>query len=158
MIGYAFNHVSITCEDFDRSLAFYTELLELPILDQGELTESPAHEEIIGLGPVHLRFAEIDLGGAFLELFEYVEPHGVPVGSRTCDSGNVHFALTVEEGIEDVHRALTEAGHVTRSGPVELRRGDWAGTKAFYAVDPDGVTVEFIQFPPGFRPHQEAGR
>jgi len=153
MIGPAFNHVSITCADFERSLAFYTGLLELSILDQGELSsaESPEHKAIIGLGDVRLRFAEISLGdGAFLELFEYLEPRGEAVASRTCDHGNVHFALTVEDGIEDLHHRLTEAGITCRSEPVVLRRGEWKGAIAFYAVDPDGVTVEFIQFPPGF--------
>lgn len=145
----ALNHVSVTCADLDRSLAFYTELLELPLLSRGAISskESPEHEAIIGLGPVELRFAEVGLGGgAWLELFEYVEPHGEAAGSRTCDHGNVHFALTLERGIEEVHQRLTEAGITCRSGPVLLNRGEWKGAKAFYAVDPDGVTVELIQF------------
>jgi glyoxylase I family protein len=146
----AFNHVSVTCAEFDRSLAFYHELLGLPVMDQGEVSsrESPEHREIIGLGDVRLRFAEIDLGGGFLELFEYLEPLGVPVASRTCDHGNVHIALTVEDGIEDLHRRLVAAGVATRSEPVTLTRGEWRGAKAFYALDPDGVTVELIQFAP----------
>jgi catechol 2,3-dioxygenase-like lactoylglutathione lyase family enzyme len=143
------NHVSVTCADFERSLAFYRDLLGLEILDQGEISsdESPAHGEIIGLGPVRLRFAEIALGEhAFLELFEYLDPRGKPASSRTCDPGDVHFALTVDFDIERLHRRLDEAGVPTRSGPATLTRGEWAGAKAFYASDPDGVTVEFIEF------------
>lgn len=154
MIGPAFNHVSITCADLERSLAFYAELLGLRILDQGEISsaESPEHKAIIGLGDVRLRFAEIGLGdGAFLELFEYLEPRGEAVASRTSDHGNVHFALSVEDGIEDLHHRLTEAGVTCRSEPIALQRGEWKGAMAFYAVDPDGVTIEFIQFPAGFR-------
>jgi catechol 2,3-dioxygenase-like lactoylglutathione lyase family enzyme len=146
------NHVSVTCADFERSLGFYRDLLDLEVLDQGELSsrESPAHREIIGLGEVRLRFAEIALGDhAFLELFEYLEPRGEATSSRTCDPGDVHFALTIDGDIEGLHRRLTEAGVATRSRPATLTRGEWIGAKAFYASDPDGVTVEFIEFPGG---------
>ncbi len=141
-----FNHVSVTCADFDRSLAFYHELIGLPIIDQGEVSSGEL-KAIIGLGDVRLRFAELDLdgGGRFLELFEYLRPRGQPVASRTCDHGNVHFALTVDD-IEAIHARLTAAGVVTRSAPVTLKRGEWRGARVFYSLDPDGVTVEFIEF------------
>ena len=140
------NHVSVTCAELDRSLAFYNGLLGLTIRERGERT-SEVLDAIIGLGPVRLRFAELELGDRrFLELFEYVQPAGVAVESRTCDHGNVHFAVEVDD-IEAVHRRLTAAGIVTRSDPVLITSGDWTGARAFYSVDPDGVTVECIQFP-----------
>jgi catechol 2,3-dioxygenase-like lactoylglutathione lyase family enzyme len=148
------NHVSVTCADLERSLAFYRDLLGLTVLDQGEVDfkASPAHREIIGLGDVRLRCAEIALGEhAFLELFEYLEPRGKPVCSRTCDPGDTHFALTVDTDIEGLHDRLTAAGVPTRSRPTTLTGGEWVGAKAFYASDPDGVTVEFIEFPGGDR-------
>jgi catechol 2,3-dioxygenase-like lactoylglutathione lyase family enzyme len=141
----AFNHVSVTCADLDRSLAFYHGLVGLPILDQGEVA-SADHRAIIGLGDVRMRFAELDLGGGFLELFEYLEPRGTPAASRTCDPGNAHFALTVDDA-EAVYQRLTGAGVTTRSAPVTLSGGAWRGARAFYSLDPDGVTVEFIEFP-----------
>lgn len=144
-----FNHVSVTCADFDRSMAFYHELLGLPIIEQGEVSRSPVHDAVIGLGEVRLRFAELDLSdgaGIFLELFEYLEPRGEAVASRTCDFGNVHFAVTVDD-IEETWRKLDAAGVATRSKPIEVTSGEWVGAKAFYSLDPDGVTVEFIQFP-----------
>lgn len=145
-----FNHVSVTCSDFDRSLAFYHDLVGLEISSQG-LNSSPELNAIIGLGEVRLRFAELDLGnGGFLELFEYLQPRGQVAGSRTCDHGNVHFAVTVDD-IDQIYRRLIDAGVTTRSAPVTLARGDWKGARVFYSVDPDGVTVEFIQFPDTMR-------
>jgi catechol 2,3-dioxygenase-like lactoylglutathione lyase family enzyme len=144
-----FNHVSVTSADFERSMAFYHELLGLPIIEQGEIADSPIHNRVIGLGEVHLRYAELDLSngaGVFLELFEYLEPRGEAVASRTCDFGNVHFAVTVDD-IDETWEKLDAAGVTTRSAPVEVTGGEWVGAKAFYALDPDGVTVEFIQFP-----------
>ena len=143
----AFNHVSVTCADFERSLDFYHRLVGLALREQGTVA-SPEHDEVIGLGTVRLRYAELDmLGGGFLELFEYLTPKGKPVRSRTCDPGNVHFALTVEDA-EDIWQRLCGAGAVTRSRPVTLTKGEWRGARAFYALDPDGVTIEIIQFPP----------
>jgi catechol 2,3-dioxygenase-like lactoylglutathione lyase family enzyme len=147
----AFNHVSVTCSDFDRSLAFYTELIGLPLLSQAEISSTtiPELSEIIGLGQVELRFAEIDLGaGAWLELFEYVDPRGEPVGSRTCDHGSVHFCLTLDQEIDEMYERLMSAGVTCRSAPVELATGPWKGARVFYSLDPDGVTVELVQFAP----------
>ncbi len=144
-----FNHVSVTCADFDRSLAFYHELLGLPILDQGE-TGNADLEAVIGMRDLRLRFAEIGFGaGGFLELFEYLSPRGEPVRSRTCDPGNVHFCLQVED-VGAVFERLTAAGVTTRSAaPVRLSGGEWKGAGAFYCLDPDGVTIEILEFPEG---------
>jgi catechol 2,3-dioxygenase-like lactoylglutathione lyase family enzyme len=140
------NHVSVTCADLDRSLEFYVGLLGLELTARGERS-SATLDAIIGLGPVRLRFAEVAMGeGAFLELFQYLEPCGEGVASRTCDHGNVHFAVEVDD-IHEKHRRLTEAGIVTRSEPVLITTGGWIGAKAFYSLDPDGVTVECLEFP-----------
>ena len=141
------NHVSVTTRDLDRSLAFYQGLLGLPVLESG-VSESPQLREIIGLGPVTLRFAELDLGGdQFLELFEYV-PAGSPLSQQTRDPGCVHFAVAVDDA-RAVNERLVAAGVTVRSGPVVLTTGAWVGVKAFYCVDPDGVTVEILEFPAG---------
>lgn len=140
------NHVSVTTASLDRALGFYRDLLGFAVLGSGE-TRSPQLEEIIGLGRVQLRWAELDLGGGqFLELFEYVSPRGRAIEQRTADAGSVHIAFAVPD-IEVVYKRLTEGGVVTRSGPVELRTGEWEGAKVLYSLDPDGVTVELIEFP-----------
>ncbi len=60
-------------------------------------------------------------------------------------SGATHLAFRVED-VVTAHRALTSAGVTTRSRPVEVTNGiSWAGSRCFYALDPDGVTVEFIE-------------
>jgi glyoxylase I family protein len=143
-----FNHVSVTCADLDRSIAFYHGLLGLEILDQGE-TSGKDLETIIGFEGARLRFAELGFpGGGFLELFEYLVPRGTVSSSRTCDSGDVHFCLTVDD-IDDAYARLTEAGVTLRSTPVRLGGGNWKGAGVFYAVDPDDVTIELIEFPEG---------
>ncbi len=150
----ALNHVSVTVADLDRSLAFYRDLLELPLLGRGE-TDSPQLAQIVGLGPVRLRWAELAFGGErFLELFEYVEPRGEPLRQRTCDAGCVHFALAVAD-LDALHERLVAAGVERRSPPVTLQQGAWRGARALYLRDPDGATVELIEFAPG-SPEAEA--
>jgi catechol 2,3-dioxygenase-like lactoylglutathione lyase family enzyme len=140
----AFNHVSVTCSDFDRSMSFYHELLGLPIIEQGEFA-SDIHDELIGMTDVRLRLAELGFAeGGFLELIEYLRPQGEPVSSRTCDPGNVHLCLTVPD-VDAVFERLDAENVVIRSpAPVRLRGGEWEGSGAFYCLDPDGVTVEII--------------
>jgi catechol 2,3-dioxygenase-like lactoylglutathione lyase family enzyme len=142
-----FHHASRTVKDMEASLAFYRDLLGLRLLGSGETT-SPELEEIIGLGPIRLRWAELDLGGGqFLELFEYLSPKGKALKQRTSDAGSVHIALTVDD-VDALHRRLAAAGVTMRSAPVELTSRDWKGARALYSLDPDGVTVELVEFPP----------
>jgi catechol 2,3-dioxygenase-like lactoylglutathione lyase family enzyme len=141
------NHVSVTTLDLDRSLAFYHDLLGLPLLDRGEI-EAAHLDTIIGQGRVRLRWAELDLGaGQILELFQYRSPTGTPIHQTTADPGSVHIALNVQD-IDATHRRLQTAAVTCRSTPVEIPSGDWAGARCFYALDPDGVTIELVQRPP----------
>lgn len=139
------DHVSVTCAELERSLAFYRDLLGLRVIEQGESAE-PELATITGLAGARIRFADLDTGaGQVLELIEYADPPGAPLRARTCDPGATHLAFRVEDVVK-AHRALTDAGVTTRSRPVEVTEGiSWAGSRCFYALDPDGVTVEFIE-------------
>jgi glyoxylase I family protein len=139
------NHVSVTTADLDRSLGFYRDLLGLRQLGRGE-TASPQLAKIIGLGPVRLRWAELAIDGdRFLELFRYLQPDGSPLRQRTSDLGCMHFALSVSD-LDQLYERLLEGGFAPRSKPVELLEGDWTGARVTYAPDPDGATVELIEF------------
>jgi len=142
------NHVSVTVADLDRSLRFYEGLLGLRLTGSGEVAY-PHLDEIIGVGPTRILWAELDVpGGTMLELFQYVEPTGSPLEQRPCDPGAVHICLETDELDELVER-LRSAGVRTRSpAPVRIPFGDWEGFRAIYAVDPDGVTVELVERPP----------
>jgi diaminopimelate decarboxylase len=143
----ALDHVSITCADLDRSMAFYADLLGIPVRDRGE-EEGGEVAEITGLPGARIRWADLELGrGQVLELIQYLEPAGTAAGGSLSDPGAVHIALEVESA-DAAHRALREAGVEVRSAPVELTEpGSWQGSRCLYALDPDGVTVEIIERP-----------
>jgi catechol 2,3-dioxygenase-like lactoylglutathione lyase family enzyme len=187
------DHVSVTVADLDRSLAFYRDLLGLRVREAGE-EGGGQMATIVGFPGVRFRYADVELGGGqILELLQYLEPAGTPIGQRTCDPGSGHIAFVVAD-IDEIHEELTRAGVTVRSAPVTIEgqqdsspirvahamdahpiaaeepavpqpagvleaigadpiaieeSDSWAGVRVFYAVDPDGVTVEFVQRPEG---------
>lgn len=147
----AFNHVSVTTASLDRALDFYAGIVGLTVLGSGE-TDAEHVRLQTGFPDLRLRWSELSLGrGQVLELFEYLTPRGTPLHARTCDPGCVHFAIEVAD-LDGLYARLVETGVRTRSEPVLIRTGNWKGAKALYALDPDGVTVEFVQDPPAFVP------
>jgi catechol 2,3-dioxygenase-like lactoylglutathione lyase family enzyme len=142
------NHFSITTSDIERSLAFWRDLLELEVIARGEIA-APHLDQIIGLGPVRLAWAELAIpGGGTLEIFEYLEPPGTSVRPRTCDPGSVHVCFEATE-LDALVERLRAAGFPARSPePVTIPTGNWRGWRDIYVEDPDGVTIELSERPP----------
>lgn len=157
------DHVSVTSADLDRSVAFYCDLLGLPLIGRGESGE-PELGTILGVPEVRLLWAEVDLGGGqLLELLQYLSPNG---GALTppdpARPGGTHIGLRVPD-IDAMHARLSRADVPLRSKPVEIREeGDWRGVRCVYASDPDGVTIEMVERPvvpgPVVVPDLEAAR
>jgi catechol 2,3-dioxygenase-like lactoylglutathione lyase family enzyme len=139
------DHVSVTSGDLDRSLAFYGDLLGLELRARGE-AEGSSEFEITGIPDASVRWADLQLPhGQVLELIEYVDPPGTPSRPQTNDPGATHISLRVAD-IDATYERLRHANVSVRSEPVKMTApGAWNGARAFYAADPDGVTVELIQ-------------
>jgi catechol 2,3-dioxygenase-like lactoylglutathione lyase family enzyme len=143
------DHVSVTCADLDRSLAFYGDLLGVAVRGRGE-EDGSSEFEITGISDPRVRWADLQLPhGQVLELIEYERPRGTPVRPEPNDPGATHISLRVPDA-DAVCERLRAAGVSVRSDPVTIdAAGAWQGARAFYAADPDGVTVELIQLPAG---------
>lgn len=141
------DHVSVTVGDLDRSLAFYSELLGIPVLERGESVGGPV-AEITGFPEARVLWADLALpGDQVLELLEYASPRGQPRNGGTNDPGSGHVSLAVDDA-RAVHRLLVDAGVAVRSEPVLIEDdGDWSGVRCFYAFDPDGFPVEILERP-----------
>ena len=140
------DHISITTGDIARSLAFYRDLLGLPVRSVGELSGDEV-ERITGVPGARLLSADLDVGrGQVLELLEYVgSEDGVALAVERPGAG--HIGLTVDD-VDRMHRSLLDAGVTVKSAPVELTEpGDWFGVRCMTVLDPDGVAVELVERP-----------
>ena len=139
------DHVSVTTADLERSIAFYRDLIGLPLVDRGDL-EGEELQTLIGLAGARARWAELALGGGqVLELLEYLEPAEERVDQRPWRAGATHIGLAVA-ALEPVLGRLRDGGFGV-SGVVTLDEPGWEGVRVVYATDPDGVAVELVERP-----------
>lgn len=142
------DHVSVSCANLDRSLAFYHHLLGIPVRDRGRI-EDGSTAEILGVDHVTARYADLDLGdGRTLELLAYEEPAGDPLAVEVHRPGAGHLSLRVE-CIDALCDRLQAAGSSTASpAPVTITEpGFWHDARVLYVSDPDGAVVELIEWP-----------
>jgi catechol 2,3-dioxygenase-like lactoylglutathione lyase family enzyme len=99
-----------------------------------------------------MRVVRMCLGDESIELTEYLTPRGrpIPVESRSNDHWFQHVAIIVSD-IDRAYQVLRQH-HVQHASTGPQRLPDWnknaAGIRAFYFKDPDGHTLEVLQFPP----------
>ena len=148
----AVDSVSMTVNDMDRAVAFYSGALTFEKVSDVEVA-GDAYEHLQGVFGLRMRVVRMRLGGEFIELAEYLAPKGrpIPVTSRSNDRWFQHVAIIVSD-MDRAYRRLREhkVEHAS-SGPQRLP--DWnpnaGGIWAFYFKDPDGHPLEVLQFPAG---------
>jgi catechol 2,3-dioxygenase-like lactoylglutathione lyase family enzyme len=139
------DHVSVTTADLDRSIAFYRDVLGLPLVDRGEL-EGEELETLIDHPGARARWAELALGGGqVLELLQYVSPEDAAVEPRPWRAGATHIGLAV--GSLDPVLVRVREADVEVSETVTLSEPGWEGVRCVYATDPDGVSIELVERP-----------
>ncbi|HLB04736.1 MAG TPA: VOC family protein [Gaiellaceae bacterium] len=147
----ALHHVGFTVAKMERSIGFYSLLLQAePVMRRryGEqfISEVVGYEETL----LDCALFSIPRSGVILELLEYLRPVGARADMETYNVGNAHLCLIVDD-LEREYRRLREAGVEFRSPPVDVPadiEGDPAkGGRALYLRDPDGITVELLEMP-----------
>ncbi|HYY56663.1 MAG TPA: VOC family protein [Pyrinomonadaceae bacterium] len=144
--------VGMTVSDMDGAVDFYSRVLSFEKVSDVEVA-GENYERLQGVFGLRMRVVRMRLGGESIELTEYLAPRGrpVPVDSRSNDRWFQHIAIITS----DMDRAYAwlrknKVEHAS-SGPQRLP--DWnrnaAGIKAFYFRDPDGHSLEILQFPEG---------
>jgi catechol 2,3-dioxygenase-like lactoylglutathione lyase family enzyme len=144
--------VGMTVADMDRAIEFYTNVLSFEKVSDVEVWGTE-YEHLQGIFGLRVRVVRLRLGSEAIELTEYLAPKGrpIPVDSRSNDRWFQHVAIIVS----DMDRAYEwlrqhKVQHAS-TGPQRLP--DWnpnaGGIRAFYFKDPDGHSLEILQFPPG---------
>lgn len=138
----AVDHLDLTVNDLERSIAFYDQVL-------GALgMRRIAHESYVAWGNAHMN---IGLRAAASEL------RGVPF-DRTR-AGFHHLALKARSraDVDRMHAFLVRAGLTVLDAPAEYPQYG-PGYYALFFADPDGLKLELVHFPWGYwRKVQENG-
>jgi catechol 2,3-dioxygenase-like lactoylglutathione lyase family enzyme len=143
--------VGLTVSDMDRSVAFYTTVLDFEQVTDQELT-GQAFETLQGVFGSRQRVVRLRLGEEFLELTEFLAPRGrqAPVDARSNDRWFQHVAIIVSDMDSAYARLRRFKVQHASTGPQRLPETipAAAGIRAFYFRDPDGHPLEVLQFPP----------
>ena len=143
--------VGMTVSDMDRSVDFYTKVLDFQKVSDDELVGEP-YEELSGVFGVRLRVVRLRLGQEYLQLTQYLASPGrpLPVDSRSNDRWFQHVAIIVRDMDSAYARLRRFKVQYASTGPQLLPKTipAAAGIRAFYFRDPDGHTLEVLQFPP----------
>lgn len=123
------DHVAIRVTDLDRALAFYHDLLELPVRDREryEAGEVP--------------YVAVVAGGRHLHL--------VPTDEESVDVGGEHVCLLIRSDevdsraeLDALLERLRDEGVTVEDGEPYERYGAYGRAWAAYVRDPDGRRVE----------------
>ena len=140
------DHVGVTIADVERSLAFWHDLLGLEVVGRG-IVEWEHLDRLVALPDTKIEWIELRVpGGGTVELSKYHRPDGAPVmPGEENEPGRSHLSLLVDD-LATTLADLRAAGVRSRTDvPVDIPVGAYAGGKAAYVFDPDGVEIELIE-------------
>jgi catechol 2,3-dioxygenase-like lactoylglutathione lyase family enzyme len=139
-----FHHVNITVENIERSMKFYTELMECELLPGGGMREGEEISEGVGIRNARMKNYRLRLpnSDAVLELIEYTSEKGKPLEPHSVADFHIgHICFTVDD-LDHVYQELQSRGVQFLSRPVVVKQ---TGAKFNYAYDPDGNILELVQ-------------
>lgn len=149
-IARAVEAVGFTVADMDRAVGFYSGVLTFEKVSDVEVS-GDAFEHLQGVFGARARVVSMRLGDEQIQLTEYLAPRGrlIPVDSRSQDRWFQHVAIIVSD--MDRAYAVLRAHKVQHASTGPQRLPDWnpnaGGIEAFYFEDPDGHTLEILEFP-----------
>lgn len=123
----AIHHVAVIASDYERSKAFYTQILGLPIIRE-------TYREARGSYKLDLALE----GGQQLELFSFPSPPARPSYPEAC--GLRHLAFRVED-VETFKEHLESRGVNVEP----IRADEFTGKRFTFFADPDGLPLEVYE-------------
>jgi catechol 2,3-dioxygenase-like lactoylglutathione lyase family enzyme len=143
--------VGMTVRDMDRSVDFYTRVLDFQKVSDDEIGGA-SYDTLQGLTGTTFRVVGLRLGDESLQLTQYLFPRGRPASehARSNDRWFQHVAIIVRDMDSAYARLRHFAVQEVSQGPQLLPKTipNAAGIRAFYFKDPDGHPLEVLQFPP----------
>lgn len=137
-------HVNIVVSNIERSISFYRDILGLELIFEKEVC-SDSFSRGVGLKNVKAKIVMLKLKGenTLIELIQYYQPVGEKITTMQPNTlPYFHVAFKVKD-LHEMYQKLKEQGVIFLSEPQKL--GD--DVIFCYFRDPDGVILEFIEFP-----------
>jgi len=121
------HHLAIICSDYQRSKAFYTEVLGLQVIREVYRSERDSYK------------LDLSLHGQYIiELFSFPSPPPRP--SRPEATGLRHLAFAVND-LQQTIDALQQKGVEAE----RVRVDEFTGKLFTFIADPDGLPIEFYE-------------
>jgi len=140
-----FSHVVIAVTDVDRSTAFYRDVLGMDVVFDKDLSGEPfAGRAVGGL-----------LGGVSIELLCLQPTQGDAPAAGRSSVGVQLISLSVPN-LDVAYKLISDAVGPPATNPSRPFAVD--GVRMFFLSDPDGTTIEFVEFPGGARTPAELHR
>jgi glyoxylase I family protein len=120
-------HVAIICSDYARSKKFYTEVLQLHIVNETYREERQSYK------------LDLAINGRYqVELFSFPSPPPRPSRPESC--GLRHLAFEVDN-IDVAVRSLNDLAVYTEP----IRLDEITGKRFTFFADPDGLPIELYE-------------
>jgi lactoylglutathione lyase len=144
-------HFSFTVSDVDRSIEWYCNTLGLELVHR-QRGDNAYTRTLVGFPDAVIEVAQFRIPGVLprgsthiLELVQYISPLGQRTAGAINNVGAAHLAFVVDD-IDAEYARLKEQGVRFRNPPVKITEGVNEGGAACYFSDPDGITLELLQF------------
>jgi catechol 2,3-dioxygenase-like lactoylglutathione lyase family enzyme len=150
-----FSHLVIGVTDMDRALSFYQGLLGMDVVFDQAMSGEPFAAALgsTALGSATSQDGRVVgglVGGVMVELLSL---GAAPTSAgRRPFLGNQNISLSVPD-LDATYRSVVAAGYEPEQEPFAI-----AGVRMFFVKDPDGMPVEFIEFPGTARTSYELHR
>jgi catechol 2,3-dioxygenase-like lactoylglutathione lyase family enzyme len=152
MSGPAFHHVGFTVSDLDRSISWYSTLLQAEPSAVQKGWDADYSADMIGYAGSSIDWAYFPLPGAgSLELVQYTRPEPRLVDMETYCVGNGHLCLVVDD-LHAEYQRLQGLADFRTPAPVQIPVGPNAGGWGVYLRDLDGITIQLLQSPHSINP------
>ncbi|MEE2659519.1 MAG: VOC family protein [Candidatus Latescibacterota bacterium] len=140
------HHHGFTVSSVETSLQFYCDALGLEVVRVSERRNLPSYDRMLGFDDVALTIGILQhpQTGFILELVQYDNPQGEKRSTQNTWVGASHLAFEVDD-VDALHESLTTAGYSCINPPTDVERDGVVVARGFYALDPDGISVELFR-------------
>lgn len=145
MIDSLFSHLVVGVTDMDRALKFYRDLLRMDVVFDRALSGESFDAALGSAAQQEGRVVGGVVGGIMLELLSLGASAPIPAVTRRPFLGNQSISLSVAD-LDRTYRQVRDAGYEPDQAPFDI-----SGVRMFFVKDPDGMPVEFIEFPGAVR-------